>query len=385
MYLYSSPNNIINNMTEEEIREWVESTLQRPKALQELPLILTPIYLFKTPQKLRRQSSVIKPSLDAWMLDAKEEDELLRIERRFIPFVEIYIPDTPKGKQFFSIAKAIAEIPMQAQVKLKNENQGYWLKTNHYFYQARGVLFAHKLLGVIPNPLKKQGLFSEYLPETSIRNLDLITNVDLAEYHLIKEGEDYIRQRVDTANIVSPFNKNPFELFLSIKKQAFLDSWNLGPASLEPVSPETKWLSIEEQENFLRKRIRLLEQNPWMEPTKKQENEQSKKKNKQEQRTYKQEEQEYLKFLKNYQCYGDFILALRPRYWELREPWSQYIKTLKLASSAYIDDLYWQAGQPYKAQKISVGEQPHQTRKTRKRQRVKGVVDILGYIDWQWA
>jgi hypothetical protein len=370
------------NLTEEEIHERLKSTFKRPKALQDMPLISTPEYLFPTPQQVRRQLPVIKSRLDAWKLRAKEEDELLRIERRFIPFVEIYIPDTPQGKEFSTIAKAIGEIPMQVQVKLKNENQGYWLKTNHYFYQARGVLFAHKLLGVIPNPLEEHGLFSQYLPETSIRNLDLITNVDLAEYQLIKEGEQYIRQRAEP-NIVDTFKNNPFELFVSIQKQAFLDSWNLGPACPEPMSPETKWLSIEEQEDFLNKRIHLLEQNPWMERTKKPKSQQNK--NKQEQGTYQQQDQEYLKFLKNYQWYGNFILALRPRHWEFEELWEKYTQALKAAKTAYIDDLYWQTGQPYKAKEISVGEQPHQKRKTRKRQRVKGVVDILGYIHWQWT
>ncbi|MEA5507662.1 hypothetical protein VB735_32165 [Halotia wernerae UHCC 0503] len=365
MYYYRSPHNI-NNMTESEIREWAESVFERPKALQELPLILTPEYLFQTPQKLRRQSSVIKSSLDAWMNRAREDDELLRIERRFIPFVEIYIPDTSEGKQFFTIAKAIGEIPMQVGVLPKNQNQGYWLKTDHYFYQARGVLFAHKLLGVIPNPLEKHGLFAEYLPETSIRNLDLITNVDLAEYQLIKAGECYIQQWVAERNIVYPFN-NPFELFVSIHKPAFLDSWALGPAC-----QESEWLSIEQQEDFLAVRIRLLEQTPWI-------------KREDKRGTYQQQEQEYLKFLKNYQWYGYFILALRAYYWKLEESWQQYIRALKAAKTAYIDDFYWQGGQPYKAQEIPVGEQPHQTRKTKKRQRVEGVVNILGYILWQWT
>ncbi|MBN3945148.1 MAG: hypothetical protein HWQ38_01090 [Nostoc sp. NMS7] len=63
----------------------------------------------------------------------------------------------------------------------------------------------------------------------------------------------------------------------------------------------------------------------------------------------------------------------------------QYTSALKAAKTAYIDDFYWQGGQPYKAQEMQVGEQLHQTRKTKKRQRVEGVVNILGYILWQWA
>lgn len=154
-------------MTEEEIRELAERVFEKPKALQELPLILTPEHLFNTPREIRRRLDKIKSALDIWISRAKEDDELLRIERRWIPFVEIYIPNTSEGNRFFTIAKAIGEIPMVAGVIPRNQNQGYWLKTLHYFYQARGVLFAYKLLGVIPNPLDSQGLFNEYLPETS--------------------------------------------------------------------------------------------------------------------------------------------------------------------------------------------------------------------------
>lgn len=353
-------------MSESEILEWAESMFERPKALQELPLILAPECLFQTPQKLRRQSPVIKTNLDAWMNRAREDDELLQIERRFIPKAEIYIPDTSDGKQFFTIAKAFGEIPMLPGVIPKNQNQGYWLKTLHYLHQARAVLFAHKLLGVIPNPLEKQGLFQEYLPETSIHNLDLITNVDLAEYQLIKSGESYIQQWVAEQNIVYPFN-NPFELFLSIHKQAFLHGWSLGPAC-----QESKWFSIEQQEEFLAVRIRLLEQTPWI-------------KREDKRGTYQQQEQEYLKFLKKYQWYGYFILALRSHHWSQEKSWQQYTRALKAGKTAYIDDFYWQGGQPYKAQEMQVGEQLHQTRKTKKRQRVEGVVNILGYILWQWA
>lgn len=356
----------INNLTEREILEWAESVFARPKALQELPLILAPKCLFQTRQKLRRQSSVIKSSLDEWMLRAREDDELLRIERRFIPFAEIYIPDTCKGQKFFTIAKAFGEIPMLAGVIPKNQNQGYWLKTLHYFHQARGVLFAYKLLGVIPNPLEKQGLFPEYLPETSIHNLDLITNVDLAEYKLIKSGKCYIQEWCQKHNIVYPF-KNSFELFLSIHKQAFLDGWTLGPAC-----QESKWFSIEEQEDFLAVRIRLLEQTPWI-------------KREDKRGTYQQQEQEYLKFLKNYQWYGYFILALRSQHWSQQKSWQQYTSALKAAKTAYINDFYWQGGQPYKAQEMLVGEELHQTRKTKTRQRVEGVVNVLGYILWQWT
>jgi hypothetical protein len=351
-------------MTEEEIREWVERLLEKPKALQELPLILTPEHLFNTPREIRRGLDKIKSALDIWISHAKEDDEMLRIERRWIPFVEIYIPDTSEGNRFFTMAKAIGEIPMVAGVIPRNQNQGYWLKTLYYSYQARGVLFAYKLLGVIPNPLDSQGLFNEYLPETSIRNLDLLTNVDLAEYELIKAGERYIKQRVTKHNIDYPF-KNALELFLEIQKQAFLNAWEFGPAS-----QELEWLSIEKQQDFHLARICLLENKPWI-------------KGNETRGTYKEQEQQYISFLMNCDWYGHFILAVRSQHWNLEEYLQQYTKALKAAKKAYIDDFYWQGGQPYQGKKQ--GEPSHQARKTRNRQRVEATVNILGYILWQWT
>ena len=85
----------------------------------------------------------------------------------------------------------------------------------------------------------------------------------------------------------------------------------------------------------------------------------------------------------NCDWYGHFILAVRSQHWNLEEYLQQYTKALKAAKKAYIDDFYWQGGQPYQGKKQ--GEPSHQARKTRNRQRVEATVNILGYILWQWT
>ncbi len=366
MKYYYSLHRKTDNMTKEDVRERTERFLNQFKALQELPLILTPEDFFDKQRELHAQLDGVKFTLNTWMSGARENDEMLRIEREFIPYIVIYIPDTSEGEKFFTIARAIGEIPMVTGVIPRNQNQGYWLKTLHYFYQARGVLFAYKLLGVISNPLGENGLFNKYLPETSIQNLELLTNVDLAEYNLIKNGEKYIQEWVGKKNIVYPF-QHPFDLFLEIRKQAFLNGWNLGSGS-----HELEWLSVEDQKEIQAIRIRLLEQNPWI-------------KGEEKRGLYSQREKEYIKFLKNHDWYGHFVLALRAQQqWNLTEEWQEYTNRLKAAKSAYIDDFYWQRGQPYKAKEIQVDRLPHKTRKIKTRQRVEGIVDDLGYIRWQW-
>src|SRR4028119_678749 len=118
------------------------------------------------------------------MVKAKEEDLRLSIERPLIPTSEIYIPNTPIGRRFFNIAKAIGEIP-SLEIIPTNPNQAYWLKTLHYYWQAKGVLFAYKLLGVIANPIEEQGVLWRYLPKTLLLDLDLDTNIDYSHFKLL--------------------------------------------------------------------------------------------------------------------------------------------------------------------------------------------------------
>ena len=353
-------------MTEEEIYALAKNLLEHPKTLLEMPLVLIPEDLFQTSEEMRRHLPQVKSTLDTWIAGAKADDECLRIERRWIPFAETYISDTPEGRAFFDLANAFGQIPMAAGVVPKNQNQGYWLKTLHYFYQARGILFAYKLLGVILNPIGKDGLFTQCLSSNNIRNLEWITEADIAGYELIEQGKGYIQQWANKKGISYPF-KHSLDLFLEIEKQAFLESWEVGPNS-----KELKWATVEEQQDFLAVRIRLLEQVAWI-------------KGQDKRGTYQQQRQQYVEFLETYGWYGCFILALQPHQWELADPWKKYTDSLRWGKAAYIDDFYWQGGHPYRARELKINDNADETRKTRSRQRVEGTTDALGYLIWHWT
>jgi hypothetical protein len=198
-----------------------------------------------------------------------------------------------------------------------------------YFWQARGVLFAHKLLGVIPNPIEEQGVLSRYLPSTSLKNLELITNIDLACFKLLVKGKPYIRNWAATQEIRYPF-KSPMDLFLKIQTQSFRLSWKVGPDD-----SELDWLSNAQQRD---------------------------------------------NFLKKIGWYSYWLLALRDhfnnKHWEknlLSGHWQDYINALKAGKELFVSEFQWRGGQPYK------------TKTTSKVQRVEGFIDKLGYIHWVWA
>jgi len=354
---YKVPTDLIPT-TEQDKRAFAERILQRQPALLELPLILVPEHLLHVPEEFRQQKVVVVSALNRWMTRAKEEDLRLNIERPWIPKAEIYIPNTLRGKRFFKIAKVIGKIPSTLNIVPKNQNQAYWLLTMRYFWQARGVLFAHKLLGVIPNPIEEQGVLFCYLPSTSIKNLELITNIDLACFKLLVRGGQYIREWAATNKIRYPF-KSPMDLFLKIQRQSFLLSWKVGPDD-----SELDWLSNAQQRDNISARIRLLKKKPWL-------------KTAAMRQPYSEMEQAYLDFLQKVSWYGYWLLALRDhfnnKHWEknlLSSHWQDYINALKAGKELFVSEFDWRGGQPYK------------TKTTSKVQRVEGFIDKLGYIHW---
>lgn len=369
---YPQPSNACER-TEEEIRLLAARLLEHPKTLLEMPLLLLPEPLFQTARERRHNIPIVQATLDQWLKQAKEDDQCLRIERRWIPYTEVHIPDTDAGRAFFRVANAFGQLPMAAGIVPRNQNQGYWLKTLHYFYQARGLLFAYKLLGVIPNPTSREGLFTQHLSSSNIHNLELITDIDIAEYKLIEQGETLIQQWAASHQIPYPFN-SLLDLILEIEKQSFLEAWALGPNN-----KELEWPAIEKQQDRLATRIRLLKQMPWLD-------QKDNRKTRNKRGTYRRQEAEYLKFLENYGWYGYFILALRPHQaWKLADPWKMYTDLLTQGKAAYIDDFYWQGGQPYRAREPLGNDPSTKPRKTRSRQRVEGTTNLLGYILWCWT
>ena len=347
--------------TEQDKRAFAERILQRQPALLELPLILVPEHFLLVPEEFRQQEAVVISALNRWMTRAKEEDLRLNIERPWIPTAEIYIPDTLRGKRFFKIAKVIGKIPSTLNIVPKNQNQAYWLLTMRYFWQARGVLFAHKLLGVIPNPIEEQGVLLRYLPSTSIKNLELITDIDVACFKLLVRRGRYIRNWAATNKIRYPF-KSPMDLFLKIQRQSFLLSWKVGPDD-----SELDWLSNAQQRDNISARIRLLKQKRWLEPAA-------------VRQPYLEMKQAYVDFLQQVSWYGCWLLVLRDhfdnKHWEknlLSAHWQDYINALKAGKELFVSEFDWRGGQPYK------------TKTTSKVQRVEGFIDLLGYIHWVWT
>jgi hypothetical protein len=218
--------------------------------LQELPLILVPTWPLP---------SLIEADIETWLKQAHLEDQRLRIERRVIPHTPILIPDTAKGQQLFNLAKAIADIPLEAAVFPTNQNQGYWFKTLHYYWQAQGVVIAQRLLGVISDPLAQDGVLTERLADQNLAFLRLSRDIDRACFRLLVRGSRWIKAWASKKNIPYPF-KSPQELFLELLKERFLLMWQLGP-----LSSEKKPLSKAQQREHFAVRLRLLKQSPWLE------------------------------------------------------------------------------------------------------------------------
>lgn len=355
-------------MRQEVIELLLENSLiprEITKSLLEIPLILLTDALPQNP-------AIINQALDAWMKQAQESDKQLKFKRPYIPYAAVYIPDTPNSLDFFNLAKAIGEIAYP-YLTPDNHNQAGWMKTMHYYWQAQGVLLAYKIFGVIPNPVAPNGVLSRYLPDTSVKNLKLSTEIHLACYHLIHQGESQIKAWAAAEG--KPYNfSTPTDLFLEILQQEFSTHLLLCPLSLE-----TQWLDKHTQRENLSARIRLLAKNPW-----------SEKKHKKRKfpeiqpkvsalrprsLSYQEAEGQYLKFLKQSDWYGGWLLALREHdpWGPLAPLWENYLQALRAGKDLFIDEFDWRAGHPYKAYSTS------------RSCPVEAGFDSEGHICWFWS
>ena len=342
------------NLTETELQARVERILQRPRAYQELPLILVPPYFRCLSDTTLPLPRLVQTATQNWIEAARLEDERLRIERRLIPHTPILIPDTAKGRRFFKLAKAIADIPLNAAVIPKNQHQGYWFKTLHYFWQARGIVMAQQLLGVIPEPLGKNGVLNDRLAEKNLKSLHLSKAIDIACLQLLVHGGHRIRHWARKNNIPYPF-KSPQELLLEILKKKFQLMWQIGPEN-----PEKKPLSKAQQRDNAAALICLLDQAPWL------------KEEEENRKDYSEADQEYLDYLQETEWAGHWLLALRPCSHERRiaKYWDSYIEALGKDKDLAVDILDWQNGRPFHRPVRNVSKT------------VEVTVDLLGYIVW---
>lgn len=344
-------------LSQSELQTWAEQFFQRPRDLQELPLILVPPSRLDSTKGRRQTTTAIQSAIQTWLQEARLDDERLRIERRLIPHAPIYIPDTPEGRQFFKLAKAIANIPLKAPILPKNQNQGFWLKTLHYHWQAKGVVLAQRLLGVIADPLGEGAVLKDRLLDENLESLRLSSANDIACFHLLRHGERHIKRWAKKNQIDCSF-ATPCDLFLELLSEDFLVTWQLGPGNLEKEA-----LSKAKQRDNVAVRVRLLKQSPWL------------MRETGMRRDYDTTEQEYLQYLQEAGWSGYWLLALLPyRYDQQLEPhWESYIQAFSEGKELMVDTLDWLNGQPFYRSVSNF------------HRRVEGTLTILGYIHWIWT
>ena len=355
-------------MRKEVIRLWLEIALIKrevSKCLVEIPLIqLADIPLLNP--------AATNITLDGWMAKALASDKQLGIIRDTIPFAAVYIPSAPNSLDFFNLALAIGEIP-KPKVALENHNQACWIKTIQYYWQARGLVFAHRVFGVIPDPLAEAGVLRRYLPETSLENLRLNSDIDLACYRLLLEGEPYIKTWAAAEGISYPF-KSPLELFLQTLKDGFQIFLLLGPLNLyhEPLSKRS-------QRSNLNARMRLLSDKEWddLDPLEGIPASPKRKKRVSPEKLrppYTEAQEQYVRTLKKMGWNGYWLYALLK--FKNQEPlkplFEAYLAAFRAGCELFIPDFEWIDGQPYQAKHTS-------------QRRAEAEIDTDGYIRWHWA
>lgn len=346
-------------LSHSEFQTVVERYFEPTKALQELPLILIPNHWVGLAREEILQRPPVQQAIKEWLDQAHLDDLRLGIDRRLIPHTPILIPATAKGHQFFKIAKEIADIPLNAPVVPKNLQQGYWFKTLHYFWQAAGVILAEKMLGVLPSILSEQDLLSQRLPPTSLKNLNLSTNIDLACFRLLDRGQRPIRQWATQHQIAYPFH-NPLELWLEIQQHDFVVAWQLGPGN-----PESEWLTKQQQREAITTRIDLLKETIWQDAAPS------------DALKHKRTDQ-YLDYLHQAGWSGYWILALRGQqskpFNQHLEPYLEaYIEALQQGKALFVDEFEWRSGQPYRK------------KTTNNPRQLRAHINLLGHLEWLWS
>ncbi|NEQ29603.1 MAG: hypothetical protein F6K04_01170 [Leptolyngbya sp. SIO4C5] len=395
-YSYQFPDRK-NKFSDEEIQDLARRFFKTPKVLHDIVLVRVPIDDDNCPQVMRCRKEAQQESINHWQTKAREDDLCLRIERRWIPHKCVFVPDTEIGRKFQKMAVAIAQIPMQADVRPKNQNQAYWLKTQHYLYQARGLLMADEIFNSVVGNDHLRELLRNSVGLEETQKIEQLAAVDSALYQLIKAVTPKLCD--ETACCTIEAENNTLKFFVEIQKQTFIEGWNAGPENFEQT-----WVSLKDQEDYYLKQIRFLRK--LGEP-----------------------------LLPREEIYLEEI-AQTGQYWEvlstavLSDPWlfldkyAKYIKALTAAKNAYISDISWHRGQPFKLERsqeramfkprhrkcstikesecdcpfrhigtdlglshcLKVAQQEIEPlRRAHAPRPIKGIVNLRGFIVWIWA
>ena len=353
---FNGPDSDLNGLGPFEQRSRIEERHQQPSVLREVPLLLLPQQLFALSRAQRQRCPETISALKAWLLEARADDQRLRIRRPWIPFVEAYFPDSEAGRKTYQMAKEIGNVPRQCGINPNNQNQRFWLKTLHYLWQAKGVLLAQQL-SQLPTEILQANIdnLNLYLPGQSMQNAAHIAEADLAFYQAINQNFDYLKTTSLNAAQQKAYS-NPWNLFIAIQVESFQTGWKIGPAG-----SEINGVSQDQQREYLHTKSYLIENRPWLE---------GKKVNKGLRLPYHEDNNAFINYLKRDGLRGQIILALRskPHSAELED----YAKSMRKHKDAYLDDFQWRNGQPYKY-KVTSSPKP-----------AVAETDAYGYILWCW-
>ena len=313
-----------NNDTDDEAYVLAQTRLTTPKVLCDLILVLVPaetLLALPSSQTLQRYQ---QSAFDAWHPQARYEDECLRIDRRWIPHRYIYLPDTEAGRSFQKIATLVGNVPINANVIPENKNQGYWLRTQHYVYQAQGLVIANALHPVL------QG---EQCPRTVIRGMigaaegnQLITagTTQTALYRLLQAVE--VTSSAKLTSSQTPL-KSTLQLFEEMQIQLFEHEWNLGPANNESV-----WIPLNKQKDWYIKKTQILRKLG-------------------DGAALYTKEQDYIVELAQLGIYGQLIQAAAAqaqKVGKVEERYQAYVDALVRSKEASLHKISWVNGQPRK-------------------------------------
>lgn len=370
-------------LTEEQILKYANNNYRLP-TWQALPIILLPDFLLNRPRNLRPRHPIAQKQIQDQYEKAKRDPTERRINRDWMPYFELYILDTPNGQRFRQIANAIGQIPLHADVVPRTQDQVYWLKTLHYFYQARGILLAQRLYPLEIDNLYDNNLhlLQHNLPDGAFERVEHFANVNHKEIQLIAAIFDPLRNRLPNLAEKHSFDDH-FRFFVKMQTERFKEDWEYTVNNRDRLQPRTAHEERDEIDTIQP----LLEQSPWVEERQSSLPKSSESFPRVQRLPYKTQEQKQTNYFKEQGLYGQMILTVQDLHLKgMDSEWSAYMEAINQAKLVYRESIFWLNGKPkYKCQpsvhqRESEIDQPDQ-RSTWKP--VRGVISPQGYLTWQ--
>ncbi len=313
-----------NDPSDEEHLTLARQRFELPHALHDIVLVRVLTDDANRPQSTHYWHIAQQVAVDCWYTQAKEYDAQLNINRRWIPYKCVFLPDTEAGRKFQDLAQSIGQVPMQAGIKPKNQNQGYWLKTLHHIYQAKGLLIANNIFSLLSGDNHPRKLLQDSVGHRETRKFEQLAAADAALYRLIQAVAPSLELASSSAND----ERLVIQLLVDIQQQTFIDDWNAGPANSRstwiPLKAQTDWQV--KLTHFLKKLIDKAKLLP--------------------------REKEYLEELARTGTYWDILnAAISSDQADIEESYEHYVKAFVAGKPACIHDISWHRGQPHKLER----------------------------------